>query len=376
MRPSCRACTANQLECVYPQDTRRLLRPSRDRIDGLEQHIASLWQHIASSQPSGSPLPNHPSLLDLPGDDAFQSPIEQTHTILNDTSPPAGPTKVARTMSTSQHPWPSPAASSSQLLDCESVEQPSYHSLPNAVTPKPSTSDRNSATQSAQCNLKNSHHEADSANASLSPFEAHIAGLDVNQDGNVSVHGASSMMHRKPTRKEAKRVGHDEESNRAATQARLVSNALLQRQRESYLYRGPATTVDLDGVDPELAKHLIDLHWNRQHFAYLLTYRPAVMDSLANGGPWCNKLLLNAIYYTSCLYSDREYLRSSPDDTQSAGDRFYERFRSLLVDEIVKPSIPSAAALLLTGAALVSQVSLTALPNLAVMIRSYTKLTK
>ncbi|KAH7030579.1 fungal-specific transcription factor domain-containing protein [Microdochium trichocladiopsis] len=113
--------------------------------------------------------------------------------------------------------------------------------------------------------------------------------------------------------------------------------------------------MDLDGVDIELARHLIDLHWNRQHYAYLLTYRPAVMQSLADGGRWCNKLLLNAMYYTSSLYSDRECLRSTPQDTQSAGDRFYQRFRELLVDEIVRPSIPTTAALLLTGAALVSQ---------------------
>jgi hypothetical protein len=263
-------------------------------------------------------------------------------------------------MPTSQHPWPSPAASSSHILECDSLEQQPYHPVPNVVTPKPSTSGNESTCQTTLYSSKDPHHEGDSADTSLSPYEAHIAGLDVNQDGDVSVHGASSMMHRRPGRKETTKVGHDEESNRAATQARLVSNALLQRQREFYLYRGPATNLNLDGVDPELAKHLIDLHWNRQHFAYLLTYRPAVMDSLANGGPWCNKLLLNAIYYTSCLYSDREYLRSSPDDTQSAGDRFYDRFRSLLVDEIVKPSIPSAAALLLTGAALVSQVSVEA----------------
>ena len=64
----------------------------------------------------------------------------------------------------------------------------------------------------------------------------------------------------------------------------------------------------------------------------------------------------NCHSYTSCLYSDRESLRRHPGDTQSAGDRFYDRFRELLVDEIMRSSIPSAAALLLTGAALVSQV--------------------
>ncbi|KAL1854817.1 hypothetical protein Daus18300_011333 [Diaporthe australafricana] len=177
----------------------------------------------------------------------------------------------------------------------------------------------------------------------------------MDQDGQTYVHGPSSMMHRGRSGKHSSKGAADTQSSQAATKARLISYAVVQRQSESYVYQTPPATMDLDGVDVELAKHLIDLHWNRQHFAYLLTYRPAVMESLATGGRWCNKLLLNAMYYTSSLYSDRKCLRTSPDDTQSAGDRFYKRFRVLLVDEIVKPSIPSAAALLLTGAALVSQ---------------------
>lgn len=121
------------------------------------------------------------------------------------------------------------------------------------------------------------------------------------------------------------------------------------------MFRQPRETMDLDGCEPEMAKHLLDVHWNRQHYAYLITYRPAVMDSVVNGGPWSNKLLLNAIYYSSALYSDRECLRTDPSDMQTAGLRFYNRFRQLLVDEIDRPSVPTAAALLLTGASLVSQ---------------------
>ncbi|KAL9570282.1 hypothetical protein ACKAV7_005585 [Fusarium commune] len=80
------------------------------------------------------------------------------------------------------------------------------------------------------------------------------------------------------------------------------------------------------------------------------------MDSLASGGgPFANKLLLNAIFYSTSLYSDRPSLRADPDDPQSVGRRFYDRFRELLIDELDKPSIPSALALLLTSVSLVSQ---------------------
>lgn len=30
----------------------------------------------------------------------------------------------------------------------------------------------------------------------------------------------------------------------------------------------------VDGLAPELAMHLLSLHWNRQHFAFMITYRP------------------------------------------------------------------------------------------------------
>ncbi|KAJ5217269.1 hypothetical protein N7468_010277 [Penicillium chermesinum] len=79
------------------------------------------------------------------------------------------------------------------------------------------------------------------------------------------------------------------------------------------------------------------------------------MDSLANGGgPWVNKLLLNAIYFSGAIYSDRPCLRTDGDPS-SVGARYYTRFRHLLVDEIDKPSIPTAVALLLASATLVSQ---------------------
>lgn len=198
---------------------------------------------------------------------------------------------------------------------------------------------------------------SDPESSILSPCEARVAGL-IRLNGCNSVHGLSSILNPQlPRQKPAStsRRPSDREAANAATQARLFSNAALQRQRESSIFREPSNTLDLDGVSPEMAKHLFDLHWNRQHYAYLLSYRPAIMDSLTNNGPWANKLLLNAIYYSSCLYSDRQCLKSDTSDPQTSGSRFYDRFRQLLGDAVVQPSIPSAAALLLCGATLVSQ---------------------
>lgn len=196
--------------------------------------------------------------------------------------------------------------------------------------------------------------------AGPSPSEAQIAGA-VSQDGDIEVHGVASMFHRHRqsiTEANASQVASSAERERQnqASRARLVANAAVQKQREAIFLRSPhmAANIDFDGIDPELAVHLIDVHFNRTHFTYLISYRPAITDSLISNGPYCNKILLNAIYLSSSLYSDRVELRSNPADSQSAGDRFYRRLRTLLVDHIDKPSIPTAVGLLLCGAALVS----------------------
>ena len=192
-----------------------------------------------------------------------------------------------------------------------------------------------------------------------SPSEVNIAGA-ITEDGQVQVHGVTSTLHQPPvvTARAEERSDFEDEKNFRGELAtdQLISYALIQRQRESSILSGPRieTKLELDGVTPELAFHLLDLHWNRQHYAYLLTYRPAIMDSLTNGGPHANKLLLNAIYYSSCLYSDRSSLRSDPNDPQTLGSHFYRRFKELLMDEIDRASIPTAVALLLCGASLVS----------------------
>ena len=85
---------------------------------------------------------------------------------------------------------------------------------------------------------------------------------------------------------------------------------------------------------------------------YLLTYRPAIVDSLINNGPYVNKLLLNAIYLQSSLYSDRDGLRLDPRDPKTTGMAFYNRFKALLPQHIDQPTMPTVVALLLCGACL------------------------
>jgi hypothetical protein len=325
------------------------MRPPQGRLDYLEQKIDGIMDFIAANSGNSQGRANT-------DDTAHSSP---TQAFRNTESTGASFDVASREESvacppTMLTPRSTSAPEMDQMINRGAFDETTSPLPPTTVAKAgPITSSGRAAPRT----ITSTEEEA-SPQSHLSPREARIAGLDVGQDGGILVHGPSSMMHEERGTRDVDVDHRNEDASLDASKARLIVYAVIQRQRESFIYRQPPATMDLDGIDGELARHLLDLHWNRQHLAYLLTYRPAIMDSLANGGPWCNKLLLNAIYYTSCLYSDRDSLRKSPGDTQSAGDRFYDRFRALLVDEIVKPSVPSAAALLLIGASLVSQVDL------------------
>ena len=58
----------------------------------------------------------------------------------------------------------------------------------------------------------------------------------------------------------------------------LVAAAAEQRQYEGINAR--AGKLDFDGVEAELGLHLLNLHWNRQHHSFLVTYRPAFMRDI------------------------------------------------------------------------------------------------
>ncbi|KAJ4298001.1 hypothetical protein N0V90_005900 [Kalmusia sp. IMI 367209] len=206
------------------------------------------------------------------------------------------------------------------------------------------------------------HQEAqarDSDNStSLSPCEARVAGV-YHEDGCVaSVHGLAGIMN--PTLRATHRENISKISRRgdmaiSMTQARLISNAALQRQYETAIFRNPSKSIDTDGCDLDLAKHLLDLHFNRHDYPNLILYRPAVMGSIGKpGGPWVNKLLLNAIFYSSALCSDRDCFQSNRGP-QDKGLQFYDRFRQLLVDEMGQASIPTATALLLMSTTLIAR---------------------
>jgi hypothetical protein len=113
--------------------------------------------------------------------------------------------------------------------------------------------------------------------------------------------------------------------------------------------------IDFDGVDAQLANHLLELYFNHQYNTYMVVYRPAVMHSLATGGPYANKLLLHGMLYTGAVQSGREDLMDESGDPQTLGNRFFHRFEELLAQTIRTSSIASISALIIMGSTLLTR---------------------
>ncbi|KAL4866032.1 hypothetical protein BDV12DRAFT_140145 [Aspergillus spectabilis] len=374
VRPQCLECTTNGLVCMYPQDARREPRPSRTRVQTLEMTVLALVEHMRAAgvvPPQtllGDWLPDGSENTNVDGETADAMIVGEADDVSKSPQHLNATAETAR-----QLPTPSISDSRTDKLDFQPIFNLSL----------PQTSENHQAGQTGVINdreLGLRREERDQAGnhapradqddndttseagdgSGMSPCEARVAGAFHDQGCVSSVHGLASIMNptlRAQHKENISTMVWEGQNAIAASKARLISNAALQRQREPRIFRQLSNTVDLDGCNPELAKHLLDVHFNRQHYAYLISYRPAIMESIANGGGlWVNKLLLNAIYFSGTLYSDRPSLRGTDlSDQNSMGAHFYRRFRQLLADEITKPSIPSAVALLLISAALVSQ---------------------
>ncbi|KAJ8110810.1 hypothetical protein OPT61_g6438 [Boeremia exigua] len=361
VRPHCDECIDSDLACVYPRDARREPRPSKALFETLEATMAAMLDHMKASGTSSAAL-----------EEAIRSKLpsnqESNHDQVDqDDAPPATPE------STVPVHLPTPAASATTYNETPrtiiSQSDMRMHELASTYPQlrddasalgfeHHSSFDHRSQPVSAEPPQNVTEDSNNDPPDGLSPCEARVAGVFHERGCVSSVHGLAGIMN--PTRRalhkeNISKVSRKGEVAVSASKARLISNAILQKQRENRLFRQPQQSIDLDGCEPDLAKHLISLHFNRHHCSNFITYRPAIMDSIARGGPWINKLLLNAIFYHSSLHSDRPGLRAPDKDPESVGRRFYERICMLLIEAISQPSVPSAVALLLTSATLVAQ---------------------
>ncbi len=173
--------------------------------------------------------------------------------------------------------------------------------------------------------------------------------VSVDDQGQIGVFGLTSTLHNH----DLGQVSTQDARKVEDLKHLLVASAAIQRQKEFQIRMLP----DVDGVPVDIAMHLLDLHWNRQHHTFLLTYRPALMRDLIHGGPYCSKLLVNAIFACASKYSDRASLRDDPADPLTAGGRFFKRCDEILLQEppFGRPSIPTVVAFLLLGSTFIAR---------------------
>lgn len=171
----------------------------------------------------------------------------------------------------------------------------------------------------------------------VSPF------ISIDEEGKLASYGPSSALQSSLPHTHVSKNVPDTEHQRNS----LIANAVISRQKEHMLY----SQSDLDGVPTDLALHLLDMHWNRQHHTFLLTYRPAIMRDLISGGPYASRFLLNAIFACSAKYSRRVEVQDVPDDTSTAGAHWFRRCDQLLYEDklLLSPSISTVVGLTLLG---------------------------
>ncbi|KAF4451110.1 nitrogen assimilation transcription factor nira [Fusarium albosuccineum] len=323
-------------ECVYLQDARRTaIRIRKEDVRALQKQVEELKEQMREK---AIQTPSHEASHNRP-----ETQAQTTHMHY-----PVDDTTSSRTFTPSTSTYPPTSVRS--LLSEDTP--PSSHRGLSSHSPILTSS----AAAAVLASLDRAEPAVDHQLLSPEPTQ----GGDENEGDSLQLYGATSLLHDQSSGTllaNPPREGSEEcAPSKEAVRDRLVSNAAIRRQEETALYSSPSITskIDFDGVPMDTAMHLLDLHWNRQHLSYLLTYRPAIMDSLIHNGPYVNKLLLNAIYFQSSLYSDRtSLLRQDPQDPQTMGMAFYERFKTLLVDHVDKPTIPTVVALLTCGACLV-----------------------
>jgi hypothetical protein len=220
------------------------------------------------------------------------------------------------------------------------------NSCPSSTTPASQLVEKSKSPSATPLEINNEVEDVD-GHTSDGDFDVSKY-LSVDDQGQVDVFGLTSTLHN-PGRPSLPNIPTSSQEIRN----QLVANAALERQKEFSLRLLP----DIDGVPVNLAMHLLDLHWNRQHHTFLLTYRPAFMRDLVHGGPYCSKFLLNAIFACASKYSDRIELRDEPSNPLTAGGRFFRRCDALLAENPPwgRPTIPTVVAFLLLGSTFIAR---------------------
>ena len=341
-QPRCGQCRSSPIEdCAYGNDARRYPRPKQDsmasvanKLLSLENLLKGLDQRILPEQ-------------DRPSGERCMTGLDNEFTL-----------EPSRAVDVVSHDIP--------LQVHRNAVSPARENPTKAVSIVSSHGQSPRGHKAASVSAQNEVRSQDG-----SPW---LANFMVDDQGSISAHGPSSAYHYQdespnhagdnPGAEAARCSGRVVASSFNVSRpldnedirVQLVAHAALERQKESAaLLLG---TYDFDGLDFETAQHLLQIHWNRHHLLFPLTYRPLVLKEGVEDGRYASKLLWNAIFYASALHSTRPHVNgTSPGDGENLKDRFLRRFKELLVDALEKSTLPTISALLIMGSSLLASGS-------------------
>jgi hypothetical protein len=228
------------------------------------------------------------------------------------------------------------------------VQLPDYLAVPSPTDESPIMSTATHPPSSNNVSQHDHDHDHDHNKSVTTDEKRFTAFLSRDEGGVVRIFGPTSNLH---VESPCHSVADSTQSPGSAAEPdhyQLIANAALQRQKEHDLLR----LDTIGGIPSELAMHLLDLHWNRQHHTFHLTYRPAFMRDLVQGGPYCSEFLLNAVFGCSSKFSERIEVREDPLRPETAGKQFFTRCDELLAQQslLESSSIPTIIGLIMLGA--------------------------
>ena len=292
-RPRCDECVSSGHDCVYPRDARREPRPSRARLQNLEATVSALLEHMSAS---GNPVSGNEAVLQMKhalaeDNSQFQDEPTQDTTAMAPTPESAAsapfPTPTASTTTHQEVSQVSTSPTGSYVPATANLGHSQFDSLPQPLEAWPTASNGTYGSESRPSQSQydtsaspsfqkpesiadrtpglNNGEPVDSPSSNgLSPCEARVAGVFHEQGRVSSVHGLAGIIN--PTRRSIhkeniSKVIRKGEAAVAASRVVLISNAALQKQRESRIFRQPQGSIDLaHWSDCEYRRHAETYH--------------------------------------------------------------------------------------------------------------------
>ncbi|KAK3113657.1 hypothetical protein LTR53_008839 [Teratosphaeriaceae sp. CCFEE 6253] len=209
-------------------------------------------------------------------------------------------------------------------------------SLEQALAASP----RSDQTITAASEVEETRVEHDGQTGPRPSGESDFQGLNIDQNGRISFHGATSFFQLVCDSQLSKRSNVQPTSSSNDGKERLVNNAWTERAFER-----------LSSL-PEAVQWLLDSHWCWVQPLFNFIYRPAFTRDLKTNGPYCSILLLNAILAHSVRWCKADARLASMLAPYEDGLYFNRLVRAGLMDAIQSgpTTIPTIQTLLLLSA--------------------------